>query len=116
MKKEFQNKQTQKASIKPKSIVSVQSRGNTDFFSLPAGSKLNDLYMDAQQVAIELNISKRTIRNMRKSKILSFTKLYCKIFYYRQEIAAILEANKISQNDNIPLRKINEAISKMKKK
>jgi len=62
---------------------------------LPAGTKFSDIYMDAPQIAQELNIGKRTVRNMRVSGKLSFTNPFGKILYYRQEIAAILEANKI---------------------
>lgn len=74
-------------------------------FIHPAGTKLSDIYMDAPQVAQELNISKRTIRNMRVSEKLSFTTLFGKIFYYRQEIAAILAANKNLKKTNTPPRK-----------
>ena len=72
-------------------------------FLHPLGAKLNDVYMDAQQVAQELNISKRTVRNMRISGKLSFTTLFGKIFYYRQEITALLEANKILKKIKYPL-------------
>ena len=61
---------------------------------LPAGIKFDDIYMDAPQVAQELHISKRVVRNIRLSGKLSYTNPFGKIFYYRQEIAAIMEANK----------------------
>jgi len=61
---------------------------------LPAGTKFNDIYMDASDVAIELNISKRLVRNMRVSVKISYTNPFGKIWYFRQEIAEILEANK----------------------
>lgn len=61
---------------------------------LPAGVKFDDIYMDAPQVAQELNISKRVVRNIRMSGKVSYTNPFGKIFYYRQEIAAIMEAHK----------------------
>jgi hypothetical protein len=61
---------------------------------LPSGTKFNDVYMDASDVAIELKISKRLVRNMRASGKLSYTNPFGKIWYFRQEIAEILEANK----------------------
>lgn len=64
---------------------------------LPAGIKFDDIYMDASQVAQELNISKRVVRNIRLRGAISYTKPFGKIFYYRQEIAAIMEANKKSK-------------------
>jgi hypothetical protein len=64
------------------------------FLLLPQGTKFNDIYMDASEVAIELNISKRLVRNMRVSGKLSYTNPFGKIWYLRQEIAEILEVNK----------------------
>ena len=61
---------------------------------LPPGIKFDDIYMDAPQVAQELHISKRVVRNIRLSGKISYTNPFGKIFYYRQEIAAIMEANK----------------------
>lgn len=63
-------------------------------FHLPPGVKFDDIYMDAPQLALELNIGKRTISNMRNSGKLSFTTLSGKLFYFRQEIAATLQANR----------------------
>ena len=60
----------------------------------PPGVKFDDIYMDASQVAQELNISKRVVRNIRMSGKISYTNPFGKIFYFRQEIAGILEANK----------------------
>lgn len=62
---------------------------------LPPGVRFGDLYMDAAQVAQELNFSKRTVRNMRVSGKLSWTTLYGKVFYMRQEIAEHLLINKV---------------------
>ena len=62
---------------------------------LPSGAVFSDIYMDASQVAQELNYGKRAVRNMRLRGVLSFTTLIGKLFYYRQEIAAILQANKV---------------------
>jgi hypothetical protein len=62
---------------------------------LPSGAKFNDIYMDSSQVAQELNYGKRAVRNIRLRGALSYTTLTGKLFYYRQEIAAILQANKV---------------------
>ncbi len=64
-------------------------------YNLPPGTCFSDIYMDTQSVALELNFCKRTISNMRRSGKLSHTTLNGKIYYYRQEIAGMLEANKI---------------------
>lgn len=61
---------------------------------LPAGVKFTDVYMDASDVAQELNISKRGVRNIRMSGKISYTNPFGKIYYYRQEIVAALEENK----------------------
>lgn len=61
---------------------------------LPPGVKFTDVYMDASDVAQELNISKRGVRNIRISGKISYTNPFGKIYYYRQEIAAVLEENK----------------------
>ncbi len=65
-------------------------------YNLPRGTCFSDIYMDTQSVALELNFCKRTISNMRRSGKLSHTTLNGKIYYYRQEIAGMLEANKIT--------------------
>lgn len=61
---------------------------------LPPGVKFGDVYMDASDVAQELSISKRGVRNIRVSGKISYTNPFGKIYYYRQEIAAVLEANR----------------------
>ena len=61
---------------------------------LPPGVKFDDIYIDASQVAQELHISKRVVRNIRIAGRISYTNPFGKIFYYRQEIAGIMEANK----------------------
>jgi hypothetical protein len=114
MKNLSENKRTGNASLKStKTIAPLKSRRKPDFF-IPAASKLDELYMDVQQVALELNISKRTIRNMRKSGKLSYTSLHVKIFYYTQELFDILEGNKVPKNDHIALKKIRESIQQNK--
>ena len=80
-------------SIKRKRIASTLR--NETVLLLPSGAKFSDIYMDASQVAQELNYGKRAVRNMRLRGVLSFTTLIGKLFYYRQEIAAILQANKV---------------------
>lgn len=69
-------------------------------FHLPPGVKFGDIYMDAPQLAQELNFVKRTISNMRNSGKLSFTTLFGKLFYFRQEIAGILESNRKKKRGN----------------
>ena len=66
---------------------------------LPPGTRFDDIYMDAPQIAQELHISKRVVRNIRMSGKLSYTNPFGKIFYYRQEIAAIMEAKKKPKRD-----------------
>ena len=112
MKNLSENKKTVNPSLKtakPIDPLKSRSRPGSD---IPAASKLNEVYMDVQQVAFELNISKRTIRNMRKSGKLSYTRLHGKLFYFRHELAEILEANKVPQKDNIPFKKIRESLRK----
>ncbi|HEV2832948.1 MAG TPA: helix-turn-helix domain-containing protein, partial [Hanamia sp.] len=67
-------------------------------FFLPSGTKLDDIYIDAQDVATELKICKRIVTNMRKAGKLSYTNLNNgsgKLYYFRQEIAAMLESNTV---------------------
>jgi hypothetical protein len=61
---------------------------------LAPGVKFDDIYIDASQVAQELHISKRVVRNIRIAGKISYTNPFGKVFYYRQEIAGIMEANK----------------------
>lgn len=68
-------------------------------FILPPGVKFDDIYMDASDVAQELHISKRVVRNIRIAGRISYTNPFGKIFYYRQEIAGIMEANKTSKKE-----------------
>jgi len=66
------------------------------FYHLPPGAKFSDIYIDAQGVAEELKICKRIVTNMRKAGKLSYTTLDDgKIYYLRQEIAAMLKANMV---------------------
>lgn len=53
--------------------------------------------MDVQEVCQELNISRRKVYNLRRAGILSYTSLSddVKIYFFRQEIAAMLEANTV---------------------
>ena len=66
---------------------------------LPPGVKFDDIYIDASQVAQELHISKRVVRNIRMAGRISYTNPFGKIFYYRQEIAGIMEANRKSKKE-----------------
>jgi excisionase family DNA binding protein len=101
MKNLSENKKTGNTSPKPRKAIDPSKSRSKPVSVIPAASKLNEVYMDVQQVAFELNISKRTIRNMRKSGKLSYTRLHGKLFYFRRELAEILEANKVPQKDNI---------------
>ena len=64
-------------------------------FYISPGAKFDDIYIDAQVVSEELKICKRIVTNMRKAGKLSYTYLdeKGKVYYLRQEIAAILKAN-----------------------
>jgi hypothetical protein len=72
-------------------------------FILPPGTKLSDIYMDAQDLAQELKIGKRLIYELRREGSFSFTTLGIKgkVFYFRQEIAATLHSNKIAATKNL---------------
>lgn len=77
--------------------ASPKETGKNMKLVFPPGVKFDDIYMDASQVAQELNISKRVVRNIRMSGKISYTNPFGKVFYYRQEIATILEANKMTK-------------------
>ena len=71
-------------------------------FILPPGTKLSDIYMDAQDLAQELKISKRVIYNLRRQEKISSTTLGPgKKFFFRQEFAAILQANTVQGNNSL---------------
>ena len=74
--------------------------------SLPPGAKLSDIFIDTEDLTTQLKFSKRTINNMRKSGQLSHTFLVekGKVFYFVQELAAILKANAVI-GKNSPLKK-----------
>jgi len=79
-------------------------------FFLPPGAKLSDIYMDAQDLAQELKIGKRVIYDLRREGKLSYSTLSIskgKIFYFRQEIAAILHSNTVPATNSLsaPLKK-----------
>ena len=77
------------------SLSAAESIPDEFMFYLPPGTKFDDVYIDAQAVAEELNICKRVITNLKKAGVLSYTHLdkNSKVYYLRQEIAAILQAN-----------------------
>jgi Helix-turn-helix domain len=95
------------ASPKPGSSLTVlrkiETPGNEFIFHIPPGTKFSDIYMDAQEVAEELHICKRTVNKLRKAGFLSYTYLYKggKIFYLRQEIAAILAVAKDGSDSSL---------------
>jgi hypothetical protein len=86
-------KNNSKSTSRPRRAIKKETERYLQFV-LPAGVKFDDIYMDASQVAQELNISKRVVRNIRIAGKISYTNPFGKIFYYRQEIAGIMEANK----------------------
>lgn len=88
------NQTTKKAKPSLQSSNKKKPTKSPAFLLFPQGTKFNDIYMDASDVALELNISKRLVRNMRVSGKLSYTNPFGKIWYFRQEIAEILEVNK----------------------
>ncbi|MEO5650032.1 MAG: helix-turn-helix domain-containing protein [Ginsengibacter sp.] len=65
-------------------------------FYIPPGYKLDDVYIDAQDVSEQLKVCKRVVTNLRKAGKLSYTTLdKGKIYYFKQEIAAQLKANTV---------------------
>ncbi len=70
---------------------------------LPPGVKLSDIFIDLQEVAQQLNLSKRTINNHRAKSNLSYTVFFGKIFYFKQEIAGILLSNKKMKTKKFPM-------------
>ena len=63
---------------------------------IPPGFKLDDVYIDAQDVSQQLKLCKRVVSNLRKAGKLSYTTLdKGKIYYFKQEIAARLKANTV---------------------
>lgn len=70
-------------------------------YHLPPGTRFNDVYMDALQIKQELKYDPRTIRNMRNAGLLSYTTFHKRIYYFRQEIAAILSKNAVMRQDKV---------------
>ena len=91
MKKDEKNNNTN--IIQPMDVIVKKTVKHLQLI-LPPGVKFSDVYMDASDVAQELSISKRGVRNIRVSGKISYTNPFGKIYYYRQEIAAVLEANR----------------------
>lgn len=90
-------KKNEKNNSRPVSQSMAAIRKKTEIYLqlvLPPGVKFDDIYIDASQVAQELHISKRVVRNIRIAGKISYTNPFGKVFYYRQEIAGIMEANK----------------------
>ncbi len=70
-------------------------------YHLPPGTRFDDVYMDALQIKQELKYDPRTIRNMRNAGLLSYTTLHKRIYYFRQEIAAILSENTVMRQQKV---------------
>lgn len=84
---------------------SAAGPGRETIFHIPPGVKFSDIYIDLQEVAMELKTCKRIITNMRKAGKLSYTTLdNGKIYYFKQEIAARLRANTVI-GKNSPMNK-----------
>ena len=66
-------------------------------------------YLRAHQVAKLLNISKRTVANWQKRRVLPHVKLGQVVLFRRSEIMAVLERFKVEAIPNIPLRRIRRA-------
>lgn len=98
--------ETAAATASPLSVNKKSIEGEY-LFPLPPGAKLDDVYIDAQEVAPELKICKRIVTNMRKAGKLSYTSSEenGKIFYFRQEIASDLKANTVIGKKS-PLKKL----------
>lgn len=77
-----------------KKSVAPQEKASRVEFYLPPGTRLNDVFMDGQQVMQELYISKRALQNWRTTGKISYTKELGKIFYFRQELALLLMKGK----------------------
>lgn len=69
-------------------------------FIIPIGTQLSDFFIDGPQVISELMISKRTLMNWRAKGIISYTKNFGKIYYFKQEIAKILIEGREVKNRN----------------
>jgi hypothetical protein len=104
-KKQLQPSRTTIRSPKQKTDVPEKET----LFCLPPGVRLGDVYIDQQDVAQQLKLCKRVIRNMRVAGKLSYTYLEerGKYFYLVQEIAAILKANTVIGKNSL-LKKIQE--------
>jgi hypothetical protein len=102
-KKQLQPSRTTIRSPKQKTDVPEKET----LFCLPPGVRLGDVYIDQQDVAQQLKLCKRVIRNMRVAGKLSYTYLEerGKYFYLVQEIAAILKANTVIGKNSL-LKKI----------
>lgn len=71
---------------------------------IPPGTSLSDFFIDGSQVVQELFISKRTLLNWRSDGRISYTDVFGKIFYFKQEIAHILLEGKKRGGKNQPVK------------
>ena len=73
---------------------------------IPPGMALNDIFIDQQEMSNQLGLCKRVLNDMRKNGELSYTNLKekGKVFYLKQEVAAILKKNIVVCKKS-PLRK-----------
>ncbi|HUZ59946.1 MAG TPA: hypothetical protein VMU83_14320 [Hanamia sp.] len=75
--------------------------------SFPPGTKLSDVFIDMEDLTTQLKFSKRTVNNMRKAGHLSSTFLVekGKVFFFVQELAAILNANAVIGKNSLLKKK-----------
>jgi hypothetical protein len=86
----------QQAEVNPVLMYNTNAAPEKEFmFYIPPGVKFDDIYMNAEMVAAELKTSVKTVHNMRKAGLLSYTLLNKSILYSRQEIAGMLKANTV---------------------
>lgn len=94
-------KKTKEAVPSPKHPAEQPPAEKQFVYCLPPGTKFDDVYMDALQIQQELKYCSRSIRNMREEGLLSYTMLNKRIYYFRQEIAAILVANTVMRREKV---------------
>jgi hypothetical protein len=56
-------------------------------------SRLNETWMDGQEVMLLLKISKRTLQSMRDNGTLPFSRINGKFYYKAEDIQIMLESN-----------------------
>lgn len=88
--KSIQQKTTSQKTVTQKRATTNRAQPTKIRLYLPPGTDLNDIFMDGQQVIQQLFIHKRTLLNWRTSGKISYTDEMGKIFYFKQELAAMM--------------------------